>query len=101
MATRDLLRRNGHDVEILSGSSTGTYNIDSSIDGMTEMQSGSYVFMDVEYRKIGGESGPVYEDFAPDRYDDPPMAALLRLVGVRSRRVLGRNVVEVLTESAA
>src|SRR4030095_5222206 len=42
-----------------------TYNIDSYIEGMTEMQSGSYVFMDVEYRKIGGKSGPVYEDFAP------------------------------------
>ena len=29
------------------------------------MQSGSYVFMDVEYRKIGGKSSAVYEDFAP------------------------------------
>ena len=30
-----------------------------------------------------------YEDFAPDRYDDPPMAALLRLVGdVTSLRLL-------------
>lgn len=63
--TRDLLRRRGHQIEILSGASTGTYNIDSYVEGMTEMQSGSYVFMDVEYRKIGGESGPVYEDFAP------------------------------------
>ena len=65
ITTRDLLRQNGHDVEILSGASTGTYNIDAYIEGMTEMQSGSYVFMDVEYRKIGGYSGPVYEDFAP------------------------------------
>jgi len=65
LATRDLLRKNGHEMEILSGASTGTYNIDSYIDGMTEMQSGSYVFMDVEYRKIGGSSGPVYEDFEP------------------------------------
>ncbi len=65
LATRDLLRRNGHDIEILSGASTGTYNIDSYIDGMTELQSGSYVFMDVEYRRIGGQSGPVYEDFSP------------------------------------
>ena len=63
--TRDLLLQNGHNVEILSGASTGTYNIDSYIDGMTEMQSGSFVFMDVEYRKIGGSSGAVYEDFAP------------------------------------
>lgn len=65
IATRDLLRRHGHAIEILSGSSTGTYNIDPFIEGMTEMQSGSYVFMDVEYQKIGGESGPVYDDFVP------------------------------------
>jgi D-serine deaminase-like pyridoxal phosphate-dependent protein len=65
LATRDLLQRHGHNVEILSGASTGTYNIDSYIDGMTEMQSGSYVFMDVEYRKIGGKGSAVYEDFAP------------------------------------
>jgi D-serine deaminase-like pyridoxal phosphate-dependent protein len=65
VATRDLLRRHGHNIEILSGASTGTYNIDSYIDGMTEMQSGSYVFMDVEYRKIGGKGGSVYEDFGP------------------------------------
>jgi D-serine deaminase-like pyridoxal phosphate-dependent protein len=64
LETRHLLVRSGYRVEILSGSSTGTYNIDSFIPGVTEMQSGSYVFMDVEYRKIGGESGPVYEDFA-------------------------------------
>src|SRR5262249_32202202 len=51
--------------EVLSGSSTGTYNIDSYLNAMTEMQSGSYVFMDVEYRKIGGPSGAIYEDFGP------------------------------------
>jgi len=65
IATRDLLIKDGHRVEILSGASTGTYNIDADINGMTEMQSGSYVFMDVEYRKIGGSGGSVYEDFSP------------------------------------
>jgi D-serine deaminase-like pyridoxal phosphate-dependent protein len=65
LETRDLLLCNGHHVEILSGASTGTYNIDSYIAGMTEMQSGSYVFMDVEYRRIGGRSGDVYDDFVP------------------------------------
>jgi D-serine deaminase-like pyridoxal phosphate-dependent protein len=68
LATRDLLVKHGHRIEILSGASTGTYNIDSDIDGITEMQSGSYVFMDVEYRRIGGQSGSVYEDFAPALY---------------------------------
>ena len=65
LATRDLLVQNGHKIEILSGASTGTYNIDVDIKGVTEMQSGSYIFMDVEYRRIGGQSGAVYEDFAP------------------------------------
>jgi D-serine deaminase-like pyridoxal phosphate-dependent protein len=64
ISTRDLLAENGHKIEILSGASTGTYNIDSDSDGFTELQSGSYVFMDVEYRRIGGKSGAVYEDFA-------------------------------------
>ncbi len=65
IATRDLLVKDGHNVEILSGASTGTYNIDADIEGLTELQSGSYVFMDVEYRRIGGKSGAVYDDFAP------------------------------------
>src|SRR5262249_28590531 len=37
VATRDLLLRDGHNVEILSGASTGTYNIDSYLDELTEM----------------------------------------------------------------
>src|SRR5262249_34209295 len=50
----------------LSGGSTGTYDIDSAIDGVTELQVGSYVFMDVEYRRIGGRKGQeVYDDFRP------------------------------------
>jgi 3-hydroxy-D-aspartate aldolase len=65
ISTRDLLVENGHEIEILTGASTGTYNIDADIEGMTELQSGSYVFMDVEYRRIGGKGGPLYDDFAP------------------------------------
>jgi D-serine deaminase-like pyridoxal phosphate-dependent protein len=64
--TRRLLEKAGHDAKILSGGSTGTYNIDSAIDGMTELQVGSYVFMDVDYRRIGGSGGQaVYTDFQP------------------------------------
>lgn len=59
------MQRAGLPAEIMSGSSTGTYNIDPSLGGMTEMQCGSYVFMDVDYRRIGSERGPVYEDFHP------------------------------------
>lgn len=64
--TKGLLQKAGFDAQILSGGSTGTYNIDSEIDGMTELQVGSYVFMDVDYRRIGGKDGnAVYSDFQP------------------------------------
>jgi 3-hydroxy-D-aspartate aldolase len=65
IATRQVLLQHGHDMSILSGASTGTYNIDSEPGGITELQSGSYVFMDVEYRRIGGRGSSVYEDFTP------------------------------------
>src|SRR5207248_3103295 len=64
--TRELLKHLGFDAPILSGGSTGTYNIDSALDGITELQVGSYVFMDVDYRRIGGSDGqPIYTDFQP------------------------------------
>ncbi len=65
IATFRELRREGLPMEILSGGSTGTYNIDPAFGAMTELQAGSYVFMDVDYRRIGGARGPVYDDFAP------------------------------------
>jgi 3-hydroxy-D-aspartate aldolase len=58
------LRKRGFPVEIMTGGSTGTYNIDCTSPGMTELQVGSYVFMDIEYRDIGGKDGPIYRDFA-------------------------------------
>jgi 3-hydroxy-D-aspartate aldolase len=63
--TRDLFTKHRLEAGILSGGSTGTYNIDSAIRGITELQVGSYVFMDVDYRRIGGRSGAVYDDFQP------------------------------------
>lgn len=64
--TKKLLQKAGFDAQILSGGSTGTYNIDSGIDGFTELQVGSYVFMDVDYRRIGGADGQaIYADFQP------------------------------------
>jgi D-serine deaminase-like pyridoxal phosphate-dependent protein len=65
LATWSELRQEGVPLEILSGGSTGTYNIDPELKAMTELQVGSYVFMDVDYRRIGGRSGAVYEDFRP------------------------------------
>ena len=55
--TRDLFRAKGLDSAILSGGSTGTYNIDSELPGGIELQAGSYVYMDNGYRAIGGRDG--------------------------------------------
>jgi D-serine deaminase-like pyridoxal phosphate-dependent protein len=64
--TREWIGRAGLDAAILSGGSTGTYNIDSGIAGVTELQVGSYVFMDVDYRRIGGKGNDAaYTDFRP------------------------------------
>jgi 3-hydroxy-D-aspartate aldolase len=65
IATLTDLRREGMPLEILSGGSTGTYNIDPELKALTELQVGSYVFMDVDYRRIGGRSGALYDDFRP------------------------------------
>jgi D-serine deaminase-like pyridoxal phosphate-dependent protein len=59
------LEKAGFEVPVLTGGGTGTYNIDCDIDGITDVQVGSYLFMDVNYRNVGGKDGPVYEDFRP------------------------------------
>jgi 3-hydroxy-D-aspartate aldolase len=64
IATRHALERKGIPCPWLSGASTGTYNIDGEMDGVTELQPGSYLFMDLDYNRIGSRNGPVYDDFA-------------------------------------
>ena len=60
-----LCKRSGLNTSILTGGSTGTYNIDKEV-GLTELQAGSYVFMDTLYMAIGGKNDPAaYQDFAP------------------------------------
>jgi D-serine deaminase-like pyridoxal phosphate-dependent protein len=61
--TARLFEKNGIECPLVTGGSTGTYNIDSSIKGITELQPGSFLFMDVDYARVGGKDGPVYQDF--------------------------------------
>jgi D-serine deaminase-like pyridoxal phosphate-dependent protein len=63
MKTRQLFERNGLPVEIVTGGSSGTFDIDIELEGLTELQSGSYCVMDLDYRKIGGKNGPAYDNF--------------------------------------
>lgn len=56
----------GLDTGIFSGGGTGTYNMDHETPGLTDVQVGSYVFMDAQYLAIGGsENADVYDDFEP------------------------------------
>jgi D-serine deaminase-like pyridoxal phosphate-dependent protein len=63
METRRLFERAGLPVEIVAGGSTGTYDIDVELAGLTELQSGSYCVMDLDYRRIGGRGGELLTDF--------------------------------------
>ena len=64
--TRLQMQRSGLNTEVFSGGGTGTYNIDHETSGLTDVQVGSYVFMDAQYLAIGGESNSeVYSDFEP------------------------------------
>ncbi len=61
--TVELARKAGLPKGIVSGGSTGTYNIDHE-HGLTELEAGSYVFMDTGYITIGSKSGDaMYSDF--------------------------------------
>jgi D-serine deaminase-like pyridoxal phosphate-dependent protein len=67
LATFERFTRAGLNTEIFSGGGTGTYNIlPRASSSVTDVQAGSYVFMDCQYLEIGGESNDqVYTDFAP------------------------------------
>src|SRR5439155_1707399 len=63
METRTLLEGAGLPVEIVAGGSTGTHDIDVELGGLTELQSGSYCVMDVDYRRIGGRDAEMLTSF--------------------------------------
>ncbi len=54
IASKRYLEEHGITVSIMSGGGTGTYNITGSIPDITEVQAGSYVFMDSTYNNVEG-----------------------------------------------
>jgi D-serine deaminase-like pyridoxal phosphate-dependent protein len=50
---RDALQRGGFSTEILSGGSTGTWQVDTALPELTELQAGSFVLMDLAYQRAG------------------------------------------------
>jgi D-serine deaminase-like pyridoxal phosphate-dependent protein len=66
VGTLERFKQTGLSTEIFSGGGTGTYNIVPRAPGVTDVQVGSYIFMDCQYIEIGSESDEeIFSDFAP------------------------------------
>jgi D-serine deaminase-like pyridoxal phosphate-dependent protein len=53
VSTAEMFRKAGLPTEIVSAGGTGSYDISSGFDGITEIQAGSYALMDTDYGKLG------------------------------------------------
>lgn len=51
-ATRDAFKAAGLPTDIITGGGTGSYNIDPQMKVLTELQGGSYIFMDRQYLDV-------------------------------------------------
>ena len=58
--TRELLKARGLAPRIISGGGTGSFDIDPAGQVLTELQAGSYIFMDRQYNEIWPD-GPPFE----------------------------------------
>jgi D-serine deaminase-like pyridoxal phosphate-dependent protein len=85
VAARHALEKAGFAVQMVSVGGTGSYNIDADFPGVTEIQPGSYVFMDTNYNKIGGRDTPEFSEFGN---------SLSVLTTVISRATAGRAIVD-------
>jgi 3-hydroxy-D-aspartate aldolase len=63
MDTRARMEADGLPLDIVAGGSTGTWDIDVELSGLTELQSGSYCVMDIDYRRIGDRHGDTLTGF--------------------------------------
>lgn len=56
-ATRDAFKTAGLPTDIVTGGGTGSYNIDPEMKVLTELQGGSYIFMDKQYLDVPINNG--------------------------------------------
>jgi D-serine deaminase-like pyridoxal phosphate-dependent protein len=61
--TRDLILSCGLDCPSVTGAGTGTFAIEAASGVYTEIQAGSYVFMDADYARNRNHDGAVFADF--------------------------------------
>jgi 3-hydroxy-D-aspartate aldolase len=57
------LREAGIAIDVITGAGTGTYDLDGDDNLFTELQAGSYIFMDVDYQRalLDGCNAPAFE----------------------------------------
>jgi D-serine deaminase-like pyridoxal phosphate-dependent protein len=53
VSTSELIRQEGIPVEIVSAGGTGTFDLTGTYPGVTEVEAGSYIFMDTKYNQLG------------------------------------------------
>lgn len=85
------LRQAGFEAAIVSGSGTGTHDFDLEHQPFTEIQAGSYVFMDADYARILNRSGKGL----------PFVCSLFMLTTVTSANRPGQVTVDAGTKSLA
>ena len=66
--TRDLLARNGIECPTITGAGTGTFEFETGSGVYTELQCGSYIFMDADYGRNQDRDGEPTKSFEPSLF---------------------------------
>jgi len=66
--TRDLLARNGIDCPNVTGAGTGSFEFEAASGVYTELQCGSYIFMDADYGRNLDRDGAPTRSFEPSLF---------------------------------
>jgi 3-hydroxy-D-aspartate aldolase len=66
--TRDLLARHGIDCATVTGAGTGSFEFEATSGVYTELQCGSYIFMDADYGRNCDRDGGPFTTFEPSLY---------------------------------
>jgi 3-hydroxy-D-aspartate aldolase len=95
----DKIRDAGIDVKLVSAAGTGTYNITGRVDGVTELQCGSYIFMDGDYLEVFNDFEPALSVLATVISRQKKDVAIVDM-GLKSISI-DRGLAEVLSPASA
>jgi D-serine deaminase-like pyridoxal phosphate-dependent protein len=91
LASAEAVKRRGLAVDVLTGGGTGSSAIDCALHGLTELQPGSYIFMDSKYAAIEWDGA-----------NRPPFETALSVLGtVISRPARDHAIVDVGMKAAS